>query len=541
MIPSIHNPSRLVRWSIPLAVFLAALLLVVATLNDYGVTWDEPPYFHASDLHTHWLLQFGNKTSGVADKNPLSDEAIKAGWRWNPYNVPHPPFSRIVSAVTQYVFYPPLDKIAAYRLAPALFFASLVTVMFLWIGELFGRAAGLFSALSLILIPNLFGYAHIAVTDLPLASLWFITSYCFWKGLRDWKWSVALGMIWGLALATKFPALLIPIPLIAWAHLFHRDKYANNLIAMLFLAPAVMVASQPYLWHQTGLRLIEFLYEGLSRAYRPDTNFAIYFYGDKYLTNQLPRYYPLFVIGVTTPETILLLALVGLGFVPSRQENRAAIVLFALNALFVIGLGIMPGAVLHDGVRQLLSALAFFAALAGGGFHAVTRWASILAQRSSRLRRVANLETKTVAILFLLLSFSPLVDLYLCHPFQLSYYNRFVGGIRGAYDRGLEMTYFMEAFTPAFVNELNQKLPTNAVINASFANFMFTYYKKIGLLRSDIDITAGKRFDYFVLLNRRSVLPPRENQLVNGSVRPHLSVGVAGVPLVAVFAFKQPE
>ena len=161
---------------------------------------------------------------------------------------------------------------------PALFFALLVTVMFLWMKELFGRATGLFSALAVILTPNLFGYAHIAVTDLPLATMWFLTTYSFWKGLGSWKWSVALGIVWGLALATKFPALLIPAPLILWAHLFHRDKYVNNLFALLFLAPIVMVATQPYLWHQTGLRVLEFLYEGISRGYRLETNFVGFFF-----------------------------------------------------------------------------------------------------------------------------------------------------------------------------------------------------------------------------------------------------------------------
>ena len=107
--------------------------------------------------------------------------------------------------------------------------------------------------MSVILTPNLFGYAHFAVTDLPLASMWFLTVFAFWKGLSNWKWSVVLGVLWGLALATKFPAVLIPVPLILWAHLFHRDKYVNNVFALLFIAPIFMIGIQPYLWHQTGL------------------------------------------------------------------------------------------------------------------------------------------------------------------------------------------------------------------------------------------------------------------------------------------------
>ena len=175
------------RWIIPTGLFLGVVLLTGATLRDYGIAWDEPPYFHAADLHIAWIIDFGTNIDEEKIKQSLSDENIKSAWRWNPYHVPHPPFSRIVSGVTKNVFSGWLDKFSGYRLAPALFFAALVTVMFLWMRQLFGIATGLFSALALVTIPNIFGFAHIAVTDLPLASMWFFTVFCFWKGLQDWK------------------------------------------------------------------------------------------------------------------------------------------------------------------------------------------------------------------------------------------------------------------------------------------------------------------------------------------------------------------
>lgn len=536
-----YNELRWPRWGIPIALFSGVLLLIGVTLNDYGLTWDEPSYFHASDLHAQWLSELrSNIMSGQVEKS-LSDENIKAGWRWNPYNVPHPPFSRILSAGTKYIFFPWLDKFSAYRIAPALFFASLVTVMFLWMSELFGRATGLFAALSLILLPNLFAYAHIAVTDLPLAALWLISAYCFWKGLQNWQWCIALGVVWGLALATKFPALLIPIPLLIWAHLFHRERYANNVFALLLLAPLVMIATQPYLWHQTGLRLVEFLYEGLSRGYRPDTNFTVYFYGERYSTSELPWYYPFFAVGVTTPLPIIVLAVIGSASIAWDRDRRADILLFLITAFFVFALGIMPGAVLHDGVRQLLSVLPFMGALAGAGFYALGRGLLSPIERLEFSWKINNAKAKAVGALFCFVSVSPALDLYLVHPFQLSYYNSFVGGIRGAYERGLEMTYFMDALTPRFIEQLNERLPKSATVHGSFANFMLDYYQKEGRLRRDIRLTTGQPLDYYLLLNRRSVLAPRENRLVNGSAQPYASVRVADVPLVSVFEFKQPE
>lgn len=531
--------SLTVRWTIPIFLFVGILLLVALTLKDYGVTWDEPPYFHATDLHMKWIAESVENFRYGELRKSIEDQNIKANWHWNPYNVPHPPFSRIVSGLAKEISAPFVDKFSAYRMGPALFFALLGVATYLWMMELFGRATGLFTALTLVLIPNLFGYAHIAVTDLPLATLWFLTTYCFWKGLGDWKWSVVLGVVWGLALSTKFPALLIPVPLILWAHLFHRPKYVNNLFAMICIAPLVMVATQPYLWHQTGLRVLEFLYEGVSRGYRPETNFGIYFFNEVILSSQLPRYYPFFIVGTTTPEPILVLAFLGCLSVGWMREQRSAVVLILANAIFVLLLGWMPGAVLHDGVRQMLSALPFLAALSGVGFFVVGQFLVNRTRNWQPLKQIVNIETKLIGLLILLLSFSPSLELYLSHPFQLSYYNRLVGGIRGAYERGLEMTYFMEAISPDFLRRLNEVLPANANVNASFATFMLKYYQKEGSLRRDIRIADNPPFDFFILLNRRSALAPRERILINGATKPYLAISVAGVPLVAAFELKQ--
>jgi hypothetical protein len=198
---------------------------------------------------------------------------------------------------------------------------------------------------------------------------------------------------------------------------------------------------------------------------------------------------------------------------------------------------IMPGAVLHDGVRQLLSILPFIAALAGAGFHALAHDLFFAIERVGCFRKINNAQAKAAAALFFLFSFNPVLDLYFAHPFQLSYYNGFVGGIRGAYERGLEVTYFMDALTPAFVQQLNRQLPKSATLHASFAHFMLAYYQKEGRLRSDIRLTTAQPFDYYLLLNRRSALSLRENRLINSSAQPYASVNLAGVPLVRVFEF----
>lgn len=518
-------------WLIGGAVFF----LVAFTASHYGLAWDEPNYFHASDLEIQWLVEFGkNLFSGQVTKS-LQDDVIKAAWHWDPYHVPHPPFSRILSGLTKTLFSPFMDKFIAYRLGPALFFALLVTVMYSWMASLFDRATGFFSALSLVVIPNLFGFAHFAVTDMPLTVMWFVTTYCFWKGLKDCKWSLVLGVVWGLALSTKFPALMIPIPLLLWALIYYRQASQNNIFAMCFISPIIMVLSQPYLWHQTFLRILEFLYEGVSRAYRPETNYFIFFFGRRYFTSDLPWYYPFFMVGITTPETILALSLIGAACIPWLQGQRAMTVLLLFNAAFILIMGLLPGAVLHDGVRQLLPVLPFLGALAGVGLFRLVEYLTGLGQKAAALKGINHLKAKIAGVMFLLLLFPPALNLFLYHPFELSHYNRFVGGIRGAYQKGLEVTYFMEAFTPDFIDFLNRKLPQNSVINASFSNFMFEYYQEEGRLRQDFRITEKEDFDYYILLNRRSASSGVKRVLSREDLKSYASVQLASVPLVLVY------
>src|SRR5438094_4622711 len=111
------------------------------------------------------------------------------------------------------------------------------------------------------------------------------------------------------------------------------------------------------MWPQPCLKFLEFLYEGISRGYRTETNFSIFFLNKIYYTATLPWYYPFFIVGITTPEVILALALLGALLIPWLKAQRGTMLLFLLSALFLVCLELPPGAVLHDGVLPLLSAL----------------------------------------------------------------------------------------------------------------------------------------------------------------------------------------
>jgi hypothetical protein len=265
----------------------------------------------------------------------------------------------------------------------------------------------------------------------------------------------------------------------------------------------------------------------------------VLFFGRAVYSDSLPRYYTFFLTAITTPETILALTLIGVVVLFRDRARRATLALFGVNALFILFLGSLPGAVLHDGMRQMLSVYAFMAALAGAGFHRLAQTLGRRVARVKALESIRNVQAKATLALAVLLLAPPLITVIAYHPFELSYYNRFVGGLAGAYARGLEPTYFMEAITPSFLNYLNEKLPQNARVNGLFANFMLEYYQQQGKLRRDIKIANSEPFDYTLVLNRRSVLGTiatrrQLDHLKNGR-QPLASVSLGGVPLVMLY------
>ena len=77
------------QWLLPLVLFFGTLLLIGATSKDYGITWDEPAYFEAADLHVKWLQDFARNLGAGTWRQSLDDQTIKAAWHGNPYYVPH--------------------------------------------------------------------------------------------------------------------------------------------------------------------------------------------------------------------------------------------------------------------------------------------------------------------------------------------------------------------------------------------------------------------------------------------------------------------
>ena len=64
-----------------------------------------------------------------------------------------------------------------------------------------------------LLLPRALFHAGLACFDAPIMTLWFATVYAYWRCLDGRKWPWQVGVVFGLALATKHTALLLPFAL----------------------------------------------------------------------------------------------------------------------------------------------------------------------------------------------------------------------------------------------------------------------------------------------------------------------------------------
>ena len=119
-----------------------------------------------------------------------------------------------------------------------------------WAWELFGKSAAVLATLLYCTCPNVIAHASIVTPDVSLMCLWIATLYAAWRWTKTESWSaaVAIGVLLGLAQATKFTAILLfPILFCVWLTRFLRApqrskrEASDSSRSSLLLQPAVSV------------------------------------------------------------------------------------------------------------------------------------------------------------------------------------------------------------------------------------------------------------------------------------------------------------
>ena len=277
----------------------------------------------------------------------------------------------------------------------------------------------------------------------------------------------------------------------------------ETLTAVLAFAPVVGWLGNPAWWRETLPRLSHYyMLNTMRRGALPDIR--IFYRGHVY-EYSLPWENAWLLTGLTVPLATLAFAILGLVFTfrTFRRDKLPAYFLLHLSTLPMVRMLTTPA---HDGVRLFLPTFFFLAAMAGWGASSASR---LLADRLGA--RASGWPGLAVALLALA---GPAWSLAGVHPYELSYFNAVAGGPRGAWERrGMELSYWYDAFTPRVLDDLNRKFPGGAQVD--FRNDLtlpmtFIELQSLGHVRPDIVLgwMDPDRFPFVWLLAQDSKSTP---------------------------------
>lgn len=427
-----------VRTYAAFGLFFLTFLSLLATITGPGFGWDEIFYIGSGPSYIEWFSRIGTDS--------LQRDTIGEYWQ---VNHEHPPLAKILIGLAISFWRDSLGFIYAARMATVLVMSTLVVVVFLFMERHFDIKTGLFSAMTLLLMPRVFGHAHLAGLDLTMALMWFASTALFAEAVKgNIKWSIASGLATGAALLTKINALALPPILIAWGIFYYRKKALPACLSLLIGIP-VFFAGWPWLWVDTFSHLQEF-FETLSSKRTP---IPVYYFGRSYgRGSTTPVHYPL----VITLATLSVGTLVGLGVairirLKDYRKNKIEILL-AANAFLILLSASSPGVPKYDGVRLFLPAFPFIACLAGLGLSTIHDY---LMKHLKDLRKVGAIWAAYLVWL--------IAGIAWMHPYYLSYYGGLAGGASGAHKIfGFESTYWGDVVDDQALDFVIENAPKRA-------------------------------------------------------------------------------
>ena len=403
----------------------------------------------------------------------LTAETIDTYWTINHQSAPMEKiWSGIVWLASRHAF----DPLTANRLGTILLTALLVSLVYLLIAEAFGMAAGLFASAALMCLPRFFFHAHLVELDVPVAVASFALTFLFWKTVdrKSWAWALMWGVAWGLAVATKFNGILVPLAFVVWSVIFRRKW---SVVLRLFLMGMVAIPTfflvWPWLYHQTWKRVMDYV-----NFYLHHGELGQWYFGRFYLPP--PWHFVFVMIWAVVPITMMALFLAGITRAGNGKRDGGLAWLLIISAFVSISPFIFGANLVYDNERLFMPVFPFIAALAGIGFGWLVTGLRKLLERV-KLPRLAVPISLIIGVALLIPQLVTMAGLY---PHLLSYYSEGVGGVAGAAKMGLETTYWGEPYAAAipFINA--NARPGQAIWVDDKA--IFLYYQEIGLLRKDV-------------------------------------------------------
>ncbi len=409
------------------------------------------------------------------------------------------------------------------------------------------RAGALAAAFLTAAQPRAFFHAQTAGFDLPVAALWFATTYAYWRALSTQRWRPAIlaGILYGLFLATKLQSFFLPVALgVHWLWLVigavrRRQPIPNwrTPIAMVVLAPLVFFLLWPWLWHDTIHRLRDYIAFHLNHVHY---NFE--YLGVNYNHPPYPWHEPLGMLVFTAPVILLALAAGGIVILFRRwrgrttPDPRATSLLIFLAALVPIALFFQGTTPIFGETKHWLATMPYLAVCAGVAVQAIG------AALIDEWKLKAGSAFITLAALVIVAVAPAAVETARSEPYGLSHYNALAGGAPGGADLGMNRQFWGYSVA-GLLRWFDDTLPKNAKIYThDWNDDAFEMYLRDRRLRADLTATPleepGVHASDTALVIHELHFNKYEYMIWDEykTVQPANVLTLDGVPLVTVYA-----
>lgn len=497
---SIFNKNAALKKYLALGFLITVSFFIIhlAIINDYGLSWDFHSHLYAG-LH-HLGIPYPSQTDVVWVPFKYKDPSETV---WQPYG----PLSTILPTLTYILMYRKLALLpfdSAYNFASVLFGVLGIAVLFYFLYESRSFTSAIFGSLFLGLLPVYFSYLHYNMKDVPNAVAFALAIYLFWRFSKRKSIKALLLAVVSFAFAFNVKVnsiFIIPITF-SWVVISYVVKMLQTglsritkreiflTISYFILGPLAALSFWWPFWQDPLNTLL-----GMKYFFSHITlNMPVLFWGEiLYSGVNIPWYYPYVYLAVTTPIPIILSFLTGLIIcLKDTNANRRKIsLLFILWFFIPLARFVIKGNSAIDGVRHFMEVVFPLCAVASVGAEFIY----------IKVGKTVGIKTAIIlsGVVFLFL----LKNIIVYHPYQTSFFNAAVGGIKGAEGK-FDLDFWGTPQKEAVI-WLNKNAPFNSYITIPLAMDSNAVYLRPDL-KQNVNIRDIAESDYTVILNRESFL-----------------------------------
>ena len=518
------------RWWPGILLAAAFLGLGIATLGDYGQTWDEKESYEA-----------GRENLRILPRVLAGDPEV--AWPWHELTGYQFVFDTLRAAFAGAAERPIHrlsgrdDPLLGFHLFNLLLASGSVALTYALALRLTGRVRpALLSALVLASLPKFIAHSQSNPKDsigLFVFSAAVLAGATAARSGRVAAW-LGAGVVTGLALANHVLSGVLPALLAVWSLLAGHGSLRRRLLGPAVLAAAALptaFAAWPWLWPAPGERLAA----AVERVRTFRVPMGILYLGEIFPQAEVPAHYFAVSVVVATPVLFLAAAAAGVATLvgregPGRPGRRHLAGLATLWLLSLVAAELAATAH-YDGVRHVLPVLPALALLAGAGLDGGLAALAELARAGGRRRLVAGGAAGLLALAYA----GTIAQLIAIHPYHDAYLNEATRAVvSGPAEEVFELEYWGGAHKEGAA-WLNRRVPGPAAVLVPISPDTTAPYLDERFLLVPED--RVRRYDgpvYLMLITRPPFYSPRVRRL-RARLEPVFTVRRQGSTLLEIY------